>query len=131
MSQINDIATRAEGNYYEYIIVKGNETRNVEDRVALWQALVGEIKTRPGEVQGEGLTNYGCDIYKILGQPVDTLIVKDVEYYINALAPKYSEIRSLSVDTFLEYRNGRIKITILVDSIFGRFKESVTIGGPC
>jgi len=131
MSQINDIATRAENKYYEFVIVKGSESRNVEDKVALWQALVGEIKTRPGEVQGVGLTNYGCEIYKILGEPINNLVVKDVEYYINALTPRYPEVRSLEVDTFLEHHDGRIELIILVDSIFGRFKESVVIGGPC
>jgi hypothetical protein len=131
MVEINDISTRSEYKYYEYIIIKGSEPRILEDKQALWLALVGEIKTKPGEVQGVGLTTYGCDIYKILGQPINNLVVKDVEYYIEQLIPRYPQIKDIQVDTFLEYSDGKIEIILLVDSIFGKIKESVIIGGPC
>ena len=131
MATINDYKTYSEDDYFETILVRGNEFSLLEDEQALWNALVGEIKTKVGECKGVGLENYGCEVWRILGQNIDELVVKEVEKYIEVLTPRYPEIISLSLEEMIKYKDGRISILIGVDSVFGKLRGGIVLGGPC
>ncbi|MDP3013386.1 MAG: hypothetical protein Q8M92_04035 [Candidatus Subteraquimicrobiales bacterium] len=131
MAIIDDLKTSFQGNYYEELLVKGGDYRMCEDHYTLWQALVGEIKTKKGECLGVGLENYGCDIWRTLGENMDPLLEKEIEKYIHDLAPKYPQIKELTVEQIFYNKEGQIDITIIVVSIFNKTMERVIIGGPC
>ena len=131
MVTIDDFKTYSNDDYFETILVKGNEYSYLEDESALWNAFAGEIKTKIGECKCVGLENYGCDIWRILGRNIDELAIKEMEKYIEELVPRYPEINSLSLEEVIKYRNGSISILIQIDSTFGTFQRGIVIGGPC
>jgi hypothetical protein len=128
---INDLETYEEYHYYEEVKSRSGNIEMVEDKQALWQALVGEIKTKKGECLLYGLTDYGTDLWRILGQNYDNLTVKEIEKYIKDLERKYPEISSLTVEK-IDFYLETIAITLKMESIFGIVTgEVVGIGGPC
>jgi hypothetical protein len=131
MATIDDYMTYSDDDYHETILIRGNEYSYLEDEAALWNALAGEIKTKVGECKAVGLENYGCEIWRILGQNLDNLTIKELEAYIEALIPRYPEINSLKLDEVIKYRNGKVELFIIVDAIFGKFRRNVIFGGPC
>jgi hypothetical protein len=131
MTKVDDFVVYTVDKYYENILVKGSEYRMCEDHNAVCQALAGEIKTKKGEVLGIGLENYGCDIWKILGENIDNNTIKLLEKYVSDLAPNYPEIKQLFLSEVIEYKNGRIRLMINVETIFDKSQESVMLGSPC
>ena len=131
MATIDDYQTYSQDNYFEGILVRGNEFFLLEDEEALWNALAGEIKTKVGECKCVGLETYGCEIWRILGQNLDELVIKEVEAYIEALVPRYQEINALTLEEMIKYKNGSVNVLIEIDSVFGRFQRGLLIGGPC
>lgn len=114
-------------NFDEYIVTTTHDTKMITNRLALFQALRGEIKTPKGECKGVGLEDYGCDIWKILGQNLTQLVVDQACLYIEELGPKYDEIIELKVSAITEQKKGRLIITMRIKSIFGDFEEDVII----
>ena len=55
----------------------------IKNEEALWQTIVGEIKTPKGALSNSiGQQNYGCNIWKLKGQVLDSLTIKEIEYEI-------------------------------------------------
>ncbi|MFZ3130697.1 MAG: hypothetical protein WA125_06235 [Desulfosporosinus sp.] len=131
MVTIDDYQTYSNDNYFEDILVRGNEFSLLEDEAALWNALSGELKTKVGECKCVGLENYGCELWRILGQNLDELVIKEIEAYIEALVPRYQEINALSLEEVIKYKDGSVSILIGIDSSFGKFRRGLVIGGPC
>lgn len=131
MAIINDIKTTFESSYFEKLQMKGADYVMCEDHYTLWLAFIGEIKTKPGEMLGVGLENYGCEIWRVLGENIDSLIEKEIEKYILDLQPKYPDIKDIALEEVFEHKKGFIQLTITLTTIFGKSTERVTIGGPC
>lgn len=131
MTTIDDGKTFAYQKYYEKFLVKGSELRMCEDHYAVWQAVVGEIKTKKGECLGIGLENYGCDIWRVLGETIDDLIIKEIEKYIDEIPPKYPQVKDFKLQEAIEYKDGTLLLILILETEFQRTTESVIIGGPC
>ena len=121
MITIDDIEDTMQYEYWEYTKIRSNNIQMIQDRKALWQALVGEIKTHIGEVNGVGLENYGTDLWRLVGQNIDSQIVATIDYYINPLIARYDEITNLKTIT-ANSREGGLDITIEVTSTLGTFR---------
>jgi hypothetical protein len=128
-STIQDMETNVVDSYMEYTKIRGSvELSEITDKHALWQGICGEIKTPIGECQGVNMETYGCDIWKILGQNLTPLLVDQAKFYIKELAPKYKEVTNMEVTDITEYQQGKIKLTVYVESIFGVTEGDVVVG---
>jgi len=126
--RIQDMETRVVDNYMEYTRVRGSvDISEITDKYALWQAVCGEIKTKIGECQGVGMENYGCDIWKILGQNLTPLVVDQAKLYIEELAPKYEEINDIEVVDIVIRKDGKLLLTVYVDSNLGTVQGDVIV----
>jgi hypothetical protein len=120
MTEINDLQTWVNRDYWEYTKIRGSDFLNIEDQEALQQAVIGELKTRQGTCYGVGLEDYGSKLYQILGQNIDDLVVKEVQDYVKDVANKYSQINSISIEELITYSDGSVDMKITIDSIFGK-----------
>lgn len=128
-SQIQDIDTYVVEDYMEYTVIRGSvDVSEITDEHALWQAICGEIKTPIGECQGVGMENYGCDIWKILGENLTPLIIQQAKFYIQELGPKYEEVNRIECLSIVEYEKGKLSLRVFVDSIFGKTEGDVVVG---
>lgn len=94
----------------------------ISNEEALWQCIVGEIKTPYGDLRNSiGQATYGCHIWEMIGEPVDSLNIKTYESYIIETCLKYPEVNNvIDIETKIGDRNAYLtKITI--DSIYGVF----------
>lgn len=128
MSNINDFKTRAENDFWEYTIILGNEPRMITNKEALWQGFVGELKTKPGECQGVGMENYGCGIWNVIGENINEMVLKEIENYVTNLKPHYEEIKDIYVNEVVEMHDGRVKLTITLNSIYGYIRGVACVG---
>lgn len=125
---IQDIMTDTINGYCEYTEIRGSvEIVFCKDRAALWQGLSGEIKTPIGGCRGVGQENYGCDIWRILGQNLIPPVIDQANYYIIDLGKKYNEINKITATDIVTMKDGRLKITLYVDSIFGPMDGEVIV----
>lgn len=119
MTEINDLQTWINKDYWEYTKIRGSDFINIEDGEALWQAIEGELKTRRGTCYGIGLETYGSNLYKVLGENIGDLEAKQVQQYVKEVMDNYPQISSWSMDNLTNYSDGSVDLVITVHSIFG------------
>ena len=95
----------------------------ISDEECLWQAIVGEIKTPYRALANSiGQLNYGCEIWSLMGQNVDHLLVKEFEHYIIQTCLKYPEVNNVTnINTKIGEESGSFLCEITIDSIYGVF----------
>lgn len=100
-----------------------NDLWMVTNEECLWQCIVGEIKTPYRALSNSlGQMEYGCKIWKLMGQNVDHLLIKDFESYIIETCLKYPEVRNVTnIDTKIGEDTGSFLCEITIDSIYGTF----------
>lgn len=125
---LNDYEIKATNNFDEQMVVKASDLRIVTNKRALWQGIIGELKTRRGECQGVGLESYGCDLYKFLGQNIDNLTLREVNHEVLSIAPHYPMVSQMEVTDVVSRKKGTLSLTLIVYSDFGRITGEVTIG---
>ena len=95
----------------------------VSNEECLWQAIVGEIKTPLHALSNSiGQLNYGCEIWTLMGQNVDHLLIKEFEHYIIQTCLKYPEVNNVTnIVTKVGQESGSFLCEITIDSIYGTF----------
>lgn len=91
---------KTEWNLCEDLIYVSNEE-------ALWQCIVGEIKTPKGALSNSiGQSGYGCDIWKNIGENLDSLTISEIENDVIITCNKYPEVNNvIGIDTYVN--NGK------------------------
>ena len=94
----------------------------ISNEECLWQAIVGEIKTPYGLLSNSiGQNTYGCRIWDLVGENIDSLVVKEFEADIIETCLKYPEVKNvIDIDTKVG-DNDAFLCTITIDSIYGVF----------
>ena len=68
----------------------------VKNEEALWQTIVGEIKTPIGALSNSiGQQSYGCSIWRLRGEVLDSLSIKEMEHDIIETCLKYPEVNNV------------------------------------
>lgn len=100
-------------------------TKNEE---ALWQCIVGEIKTPYGALSNSiGQNKYGCSIWDYKGEILDSLNISEIEYHIIKTCIKYPEVNNVTdIQTYIG-DDTALFITLTVDSIYGSFDGHMRI----
>jgi len=127
LGTIQDFKTKTEDGFNESILTKGSDVVQVKDKYALWQALVGELKTKKGECQGTGMENYGSDIWMVLGQNINQMTLDQANVYIDEFRVKYPYIQEISVIDGVNLKSGDVRLSIRVLSTFGNLEGDVVI----
>lgn len=101
----------------------------ISDEECLWQCIVGEIKTPYRSLSNSlGQMNYGCEIWKLMGRNIDSLEIKDFEYYIIKTCLKYPEVNNVTfIETKIGTKTHSFLVTITIDSIYGSFDGIIRI----
>ena len=100
----------------------------VQNEEALWQTIVGEIKTPKGALSNSiGQAQYGCEIWDYKGAILNSLDISEIEYYIIQCCLKYPEVNNvLHIETFVG-DNDSLFIELTIDSIYGNFDSHLRI----
>lgn len=87
---------KTEWNQCEDLIYTINEE-------TLWQCIVGEIKTPRGALSNSvGQAGYGCDIWKSIGENLDSLTIAEIENDIINTCNKYPEVNNvIGIDSYV------------------------------
>lgn len=95
----------------------------IDNEECLWQCIVGEIKTPYQALKNSlGQFNYGCKIWKKIGQRMDDLDIKEFEAYIIETCLKYSEVNNvIGINTKIGTQTKSLLCEITIDSIYGTF----------
>ena len=95
----------------------------VKNEEALWQTIVGEIKTPLGALSNSiGQQSYGCSIWELQGEVLDSLTIKEVEYDIIQTCLRYPEVNNVTyIESFVDDKEGALFVTLTLDSIYGSF----------
>lgn len=128
LGKIQDIQMYSDDHFTEYTKILGNDVIGIKDKYALWQGIVGEIKTRKGELQGVDTEDYGCDIWKFLGRNITKVFRDQIELCIKELVPKYEEVSDIEVLSIKDTRDGYVKLNLLVKSNLGDVDGDVILG---
>ena len=101
----------------------------VKNEEALWQTIVGEIKTPLGALSNSiGQQAYGCSIWEIRGEVIDSLTIKEVEYEIVQTCIRYPEVNNVTyIESFVDDSDGALFITLTLDTIYGSFDNRLRI----
>lgn len=101
----------------------------VKNEEALWQTIVGEIKTPKGALSNSvGQQAYGCDIWDLRGQVLDSLVLKQIEYEIIQTCIRYPEVNNVTyIESYVSDKDGAVFVTLTVDSIYGSFDSTLRI----
>lgn len=101
----------------------------VQNEEALWQTIVGEIKTPLGALSNSiGQQGYGCSIWDLQGEVLDSLTIKEMEYEIIKTCIRYPEVSNvIDINSFVDDEEGALFITLTIDSIYGSFDGALRI----
>ena len=96
----------------------------ISNEECLWQCIVGEVKTPYGDLRNSvGQSTYGCRIWNLIGENVDSLMIKEFKSYIIETCLKYPE-----VNNDIKVGNKNIFFcAIKIDSVYGVFDGSMRI----
>lgn len=100
----------------------------VQNEEALWQTIVGEIKTPYGVLSNSiGQANYGCRIWDYMGEKIDSLNVQSIEYEVITTCNKYPEVNNvINIETLYGTDNSLL-IQVSLDTIYGEFDGHLRI----
>lgn len=101
----------------------------VKNEEALWQTIVGEIKTPYGVLNNSiGQSTYGCLIWNYIGQTLDSLDIKSIEYDVIDVCLKYPEVNNvINIETYATKEVSMLLIVVTIDSIYGTFDGHLRI----
>lgn len=99
----------------------------VKNEEALWQTIVGEIKTPYGVLNNSiGQDKYGCLIWNYIGANLDSLDIKSLEYDVIDVCLRYPEVNNVTnIDTYTDMHD--LLIILTIDSIYGTFDGHLRI----
>lgn len=101
----------------------------VQNEEGLWRTIVGEIKTPRGALSNSiGQQSYGCAIWEVRGQVLDSLTVKEIEYEIIQTCIRYPEVNNvIYIESYVDDKAGALFVTLTLDTIYGNFDGHIAI----
>lgn len=100
----------------------------VKNEEALWQTIVGEIKTPYGVLSNSiGQAGYGCGIWDYIGEVIDSLNVQSIEYEVIQTCNKYPEVNNVINIETLYGNDSALLIRVTLDTIYGEFDGHLRI----
>ncbi len=101
----------------------------VQNEEALWQTIVGEIKTPLGALNNSiGQQLYGCGIWALQGEILDSLTIKEIEYEIIKTCLKYPEVNNVTyIQSYVDDKDGALFVELTIDSIYSSFDSYLRI----
>ena len=100
----------------------------VKNEEALWQTIVGEIKTPYGVLSNSiGQAGYGCGIWDYIGEVIDSLNVQSIEYEVIQTCNKYPEVNNVINIETLFGNDASLLIQVSLDTIYGTFDGHLRI----
>ena len=101
----------------------------VKNEEALWQTIVGEIKTPLGALSNSiGQQSYGCSIWELRGQVLDSLTIKEIENEIIKTCLKYPEVNNvINIESYVANNDRALYITLTLDTIYDTFDGTMRI----
>lgn len=100
----------------------------VKNEEALWQTIVGEIKTPYGVLSNSiGQAGYGCGIWDYIGEVIDSLNVQSIEYEVIQTCNKYPEVNNVIDIETLYGNDSALLIRVTLDTIYGEFDGHLRI----
>lgn len=129
IGEIQDIATIWEDGFIEYTETKNDrDVVMIKDARALWQGIVGAIKTRPGELKGVATENFGCGIWNLLGMPMTGLVQDQIEFYVKETVKAFDDVDDIHFLELKATREGNVRMRLEINSRFGRFEGDLLVG---
>ena len=100
----------------------------VKNEEALWQTIVGEIKTPYGVLNNSiGQARYGCRIWDYIGEKIDSLNIQSIEYEVIQVCLKYPEVNNvIDIKTYTG-DNSSLLIEVTLDTIYDKFDGTLRI----
>lgn len=100
----------------------------VKNEEALWQTIVGEIKTPYGALSNSiGQARYGCRIWDYIGEVIDSLNVQSIEHEVIQTCNKYPEVNNVIDIETLYGNDASLLIQVSLDTIYGEFDGHLRI----
>lgn len=115
-------------HFYEKTDYPCDDLWLIANEECLWQCLVGEIKTPYRALNNSiGQGEYGCKIWSLMGENVDSLLVKEFESLIIETCLKYNEVKNvIKINTKIGDLNSFL-VELTIDSIYGTFDGIIRI----
>ena len=127
---MTDFRTKMDNlSFYEKTDYPCHDLWLIQNEECLWQCLVGEIKTPYGALRNSiGQASYGCHIWELMGDNIDSLMVKEFESLIIETCLKYPEVNNVThIETKIGSQTGSLLCEITIDSIYGTFDGKIRI----
>lgn len=130
---LNEIYVEAANNFEEWTVIEEDDITILEDVEALWQAIVGVLKTPQGKIDGVGLETYGSKLLTLRGMNLNYHISELAKVYIKNTIPQFQgyviDFTHIKVSQPRNTPKSRatMRIDLEVKSVFGNFTRTLYI----
>lgn len=130
---LNEIYVEGANNFEEWTVIEDDDITILEDVEALWQAIVGVLKTPQGKIDGVGLENYGSKLLTLRGMNLNYHISELAKVYIKNTIPQFQgyviDFPHIKISQPRETPKSRatMRIDLEVKSVFGSFRRTFYI----
>lgn len=125
MGSLQDIETMSYNNFDEQPKIRNLDLRLIRGSQAVWQALVGDLKTQRGEVEAYGMETYGCELRDYIGVRMTELVASQIEFLVEEKALSYPEIEEADCTVIRNRTDKKLELKVSIKTIYG--KESGVI----
>lgn len=130
---LNEIYVEAANNFEEWTVIEEDDITILKDVEALWQCIVGVLKTPEGKIDGVGLEKYGSKLLSLRGMNLNYHISELAKVYIKSTIPQFQgyviDFPHIKVSQPRDTPKSRatMRIDIEVKSVFGNFTRTLYI----
>lgn len=130
---LNEVYVEAANNFEEWSVIENDDIIILEDVEALWQGIVGVLKTPQGKIDGVGLEKYGSKLLTLRGVNLNYHISELAKVYIRETIPQFQgyviDFPSIKISQARDSPKSRhtMKIQLGVKSVFGSFTRTFYI----
>lgn len=130
---LNEVYVEAANNFEEWTVIEEDDITILEDVEALWQCIVGVLKTPEGKIDGVGLETYGSKLLTLRGMNLNYHISELAKVYIKNTIPQFQgyviDFPHIKVSQPRDTPKSRatMRIDLEVKSVFGNFTRTLYI----
>lgn len=120
-------------DFEEVTIIENDDITILKNQEALWQCIVGVLKTPTGYVDGTTLEGYGSELLRLRGQNLNYHLRELAKVYINNTIPQFEgrvySFPQIEISQPKDFPRSRFTMIIrmTVDSIYGSFNRTLYI----
>ena len=126
---LNEVYVEGANNFEEWTVIEDDDIIILEDVEALWQGIIGTLKTPQGKIDGVGLEKYGSKLLSLRGVNLNYHTSELAKVYIRETIPQFQgyviDFPSIKITQPRDSPKSRhtMKIALEVKSIFGTFNR--------